>query len=558
MPAAIKPLKQLPIDLSGKLGLAPHFYGDDAFNTASPWMRNLAPNGTMVGGTYNPFRRNGYMSPSNVGLIPVTEDNVANFRSIRATQYDNIDLAVYLGNDTNSVWLSNNTTQFSLDHSISNCTNIQDFEIYQSNSNPVLMTLYVYSGDSSYRVARRVLSTATWTDNWIGAGGSIAGAAALGKQATKLISADNGFAYILDTNSVHKIDGTSAGGANGTFTPGVLVFPANYQVSDGVDYKGNLCFGLQNTPQSALNNTTNFIGLCGMYIWDRISTQVSQQDFVPIQGAHSISKIWVSQYDGSLRALVRMYNSTMGIAKYNGSTFTIVAQTDWDSTPNYLDSCQATASGLWWIGGNGIVYFYGSPSFEMKEGLYQIGDFSSLGLGSTNAILYYSLRADDSTVTTNNRQSPEGFYLSFGGSTGVVKKWYPHSDSPITPAPTPGIATTLPIIAGNVFTPVYNLPLYSNVEYIKILVNPIPAATYTATDTVATISVYYNQSSTAATTKIITVNDCLSGAVDIACAKAGVWAVQVQIQFNSGNLASSKDFQPYGGYIAYEPASKRR
>lgn len=65
----------MSIDLSGAGGLAPKFWGDSDETTTKPQTRYFSEDSAMAEGYFNPWRRNGYLSPSTSGIDPLTLGN---------------------------------------------------------------------------------------------------------------------------------------------------------------------------------------------------------------------------------------------------------------------------------------------------------------------------------------------------------------------------------------------------------------------------------------------------------------------------------------------------
>lgn len=544
--------------MSGSKGLVPHFFGDTPYSVASPQFRYLAQNGAMAAGTYNPFKRNGFLTPSNTGTKDVTISGNSYFAPIACFDLDRVRGEIYMthgniiafGDSTHDILFAN-------DRAISSVDNWFDTEIYTINGVRTFFYMYKKTGTSEGRIGikKTLDGVPAYTDIWLGTGGTVSGTFGLSTTPTKMIVADNSYMYILDNNAVHKVDGNTSGGANGTVTANVLTFPFSMALTDGIDYRGSIYMGLQSTPNGV--SVANFTSFCGIYIWDRNSTSFGVQDFVPIPQGRFIRKIYVSPA-GTLRCIVTTSNGETAIVEYNGASFKTIARLGISAFPQYFDSAVVVDNGIWWQSYDGLIYFHGSPSYEMKEGLYQIGNIApSTAVGGS---MLYASDSSDYTggVPTNARTAAEGFYVAYQGIAGdtnsfVVKKWFPHADYS-----TKLITPTFPTDIGNVYTPVVDLPVYSKVGYVKMNVLPLTDDGAGNTATVATVKVFYNHSTTAAATITVTRNMCLSGIVDIPCAKSNVIAIQLKVEFNTAQNAGTYDFQPYSAYVDYDQIIKRK
>lgn len=564
--------QQITIDLTGSKGLAPRFFADKPYSVPTPNLRYVAQDGMTVGGTYNPFRRAGFMSPSTTGTANVTITSNSLFTPTTAWEYDAINQNVYFA--TGLIVASGNAslTTFTTTHTITGLVQgqVKDMQIYQVNNKRTLMVMFNTSSEG--RIATLDLDHAGgWTNNYLGTGGTVSGTFGLSTLATKMISADNSYMYILDNNAVHKLDGTGAGGTNGTVTANVLTFPFWMSLTDGLDFGGNLYMGLQDSQSGTAY--VNYTGFCGVYIWDRQSTTFGFQNFVVIPQAHFIRKLYISAA-GKVRAIITLNSNETAIMEYNGVTFETITRLGITSFPQYFDSAQLVDTGIWWMTYDGQVFYYGNPLSELngntvdatgnvaadQESLYNIGNFTTgltgdLALGGT---LFYASTTNDwsgGIPPTGARISPEGFYISYQDvttNTYLMKKWYPHADA------SSSLLSTSATDIGNVYYPVKNLPIYSSVDFVKIACVPLPDDGAGNTTTVATVKVFYNMSTTPASTVVITRNKCLSGAVDIPCAKQGVWAIQLKIEYNVAQNVGIYDFQPFVAVVNYSPSPKRR
>lgn len=548
-------MAQLTIDLSGAKGLSSHFFADQPNGSASPQLRYLANNGQTVGGTYNPFRRNGYLSPTNTGTVDVTITGNSYFAPIENTQLDPVRGEFYIthGNiigfsaSTHAIVLTNDRTIASVDKWF-------DLEIYQLNGVRTLFYMYKKTGTSEGRIGikKTLDGSPAYTDLWLGTGGSVSGTFGLSTTPTKMVVADNGFMYVLDNNAVHKIDGTSAtGGANGTATANVLNFPVWMAITDGLDYRGNLYMGIQAAPNAL--SIANFTAFCGVYVWDRSSTTFGQQDFVAIPQGRFLRKLYISPA-GKLRAIITTSNGETAIVEYSGSAFTTICRLGVNSFPQYFDSAQVVDGGIWWEGYDGLMYFYGSPSYEMTEGLYNVGNFTPSGtIGGT--ILYASDGTDYSAGTpAGARTAPEGFYVSYRdvvGSAYYVKKWFPHANY----VSTLQAIASMPQDTGNIYSPVVYLPKLSTIKSIDIMC--IPQGDSASTTTTATIKFYVNQSTTPFVTKTVTRADIAKGYLSYEFNKPYCTAFQVKIEYDNTQNVGTNDFCPSLAVLDYEPTTTR-
>lgn len=563
----------LKIDMSGTKGITGHGYGDIYQTVSTPQRRHTITDGEMAQGTYNPFKRFGFMSPSTNTIRSFVSDQsggLFNSGVFTCTQLDQIGSADLSGNptgyfaDATTIWATHNNTQTIIyqDHVISGATN-RDMDIYQINGVRFLMGLYLISGGSACRVwSKNISSGGTYSNNFIGSGGSITNTFDLSSAATKLVVADNGFMYIMDANAVHQVDGTILGGGSaGTITANVLLFPPYIKITDAIDYRGNLYMCTQN--YSSNGAFTNFQNPVGVYIWNRVTTTASIQDFIPLTGAQTIKKIWVTP-DGKIRVIVICSNSLTQIREFDGTNFKTIYEMNALAYPPFFDCATVLESGLWWVSSDGIMYVYGHATYDnslnsdygiSEDVLFQVGNFQSYisagSGGAIGAILYMSGPNDaPSGVPSGNRLDPEAFFISYfptGGSLQLAGKWYPHADT--------FSGVILGTDPGPVYTGVYYLPVYSASNWLEITCLPTTASD---SSVIATLNIYFNHSTTPQGSGFpITRMKANSGNIYIPITKKGIFAIQLSLTFSSGQSIGANDFCPSLATLVFTPVTKR-
>lgn len=545
--------QQMQIDLSGSKGLAPHFSGDQSYSVSSPNLRYLASDGQMVEGVYNPFKKNGYMSPANFSTKDVTITSNGMFRSNTVSQYDPINQQIFFSGIIQLGYGTNGATSLTATSGtlLNNNNGYQDLEIYTINDVPYLFALYK-DGSGLQNIAGMNLTGHSWDSaNVIGASGTASGNVALSKSATKMLVSQNGFMYILDKNNLYAFLGTSLGGSAGTLT-NVITWPSYFSTSDAIDFGGNLYIGLHKFPHDFYGEsvaTTNFSGDCGIYIWDKktiVTAYTGTQSYIPIPQARFIRKVYVG-LTGAVRCIVTLIDGKTGILEFNGYAFKTIVTLGQNAFPPYIDSVQVTDTGIWWQSADGNLYFHGSPSFEMPEGLYCLGKTSTDTL-SGQAMLFGSNATDYSSTPSGYDFTPEAFYRAYEDvttSTFVLKKWYLNADSDSTHL----IAITGQ--AGNVYTSVKYLPKLSTIQNIKIYC--IPNGASGDSTTVATLSFYANQSITPFKTVTVTRSDIAKGYLHYELNKPYCNAFQMKISWDTTQGTGTNDFAPSIALLEYLP-----
>jgi len=531
------------MDLSGKNGLVQNFFPDKDEQTSTPHRRFLAGDGQMADGVYNPFTRYGYMSPANTGLGAVTAATSSYNQRIECVQLDEDNDDFYLAGGT-QIWKGDtgDDETLALQNTITD-EDVTDLEIYQVNGVKKIFISYNKSSSAS-DIGIATLPYASNTDQWLSTtvGGDQFNLSA--GAIHKMIVSDNGFMYVLDGNSLHKIDGTTNGGANGTASANVLVFPPYLNLYDAVDFRGKLYIVVQDvsTPNSAIKSGKTRSIQAGIYVWDRQSTTVAFTDFFPVEGVQAIHKIYVSP-EGDVRIMVTTSDGLFQIRSFTGNTFKTIQEAGDSAAPRFRDAVSVGNKYVTWFGTDGYMYAHGKTSHLDKEGIFKYGTIVSDANNTSGAIIF---AGGNSLGSSSIRY--EGFYISYNiSSTVYVKKWIPNALSSAT-----GIGFTQDSDIGNVYSPLFPLPVMSTVKNLRIYCLPPDSTGSTAT---ATIKFYFNQSTTASFSKTLTRTDIAKGYIDIAINKPFVTSIQLETEFNINQLVGGFDYSPYLGVLEYEPTS---
>lgn len=347
-------------------------------------------------------------------------------------------------------------------------------------------------------------------------------------QDTYLYLADNALAYWFVGKSVHTIDGGGTGGSLGRVVENVLTFPTYISVADVAETRSRMYIGVQTSNNtSTVDNRYYTAKRSGIYIWDRRSQVLGGTDFYPTPGAQEIKKLFTSS-DGSVKAITVGGTGFTEIRAASGNQFAVIHTLDREAYPDRRGISQVDGLSVW-LGANGIFYAFGSVAPGEPERLYKIGDMSA----EANAGLVTG------PVFIGHEESTEPrVAVVFGWSDNdpsyTVQKWYPNGDGTIS-------STAQLANAGNVYSLLTPLPSFSNVRYINIF--GIPTETNSA-DTIATVKIYFNQSTTAWAEKVITKADMNKGYYEIPVNKQNVNFVQVEIEWSTTEVLGADTFRP--------------
>lgn len=533
-------MAKLVIDLSGRAGLAPKFYGDVNDTTSAPQRRYLGKDGEMAQGISNPLRYYGYTSPATNSFVTITETDATNSFTSQATAsiYDS-NSQDYFFAERNVIWVGDDATDFTFSDvfagsNVAGAT-ITDLEIYQVNGTRRLFFSYKKAAGGDIGIA--ALPSAVVDNDFFSTAPSGAFATGAATDVFMMV-ADNGFMYIADGNALHKFNGNASGGANGTSTGNVLLFPNDFIIVDGIDWRGHLWLGVQTaTPTGVANTAAYSERIVGVYVWDRITTQFGQQDFIPITGAKEIRKIYVSP-SGEMRVITISSDRFVQVRRYNGATFEVIEEFGINAYPGYRDSFTQFGGLATWLGNDGIFYAHGSLAPGQAEGTYTIGDIT--GVTTTTVTPGAILLLDGNQSTSQARSGI--IWSAKGGSTTYYRKWYPHGEGTINSVAMNGHA-------GGIYTLANYLPKLSTLEDVVIMCRP----TSTGSTTIATVSVYLNQSATAFKNETITLDKASKGYIHIPIAKPYVNAVQLKITYPTGTTLGTDDFTPAVAIVNYTP-----
>ena len=550
-------MAKLFLNVSGELGLGGNWYGYSDQTVPTPQMDYLGVSGEMVGGYFNPYIRPGYLSPS-VGTITATTGVTIN--AIPAsTLYDSINDDYYFAERGQQIFkgdgLDDMTLSQVLDLGAGGTPVIMDLEIYQVNAVRKFFFVYETSGNLEVGISALPYDSGTDTPTWLT--GTVSGAFTLATTSSYnfLRVADNSYAYLFADNAVHKIDGTTAGGTNGTVTANVLVFPPVFRLSDALDYRAKIFIVIHQTTldiTTVQTNTSNFSTPCGIYVWDRITSQINMSDYIPLTGVRAIKKIYVAP-DGGLRLITVSSDSLTQVRKYTGSSFDVVETLGLGAAPQYADSLTVTSTLTAWLATDGSFYAHGPIRVGGNDVLAKLGQFKVASGEPQNtitvgAILYGS--GNSFSASSGYRSSRQGFTVAYSDGTLKISKFYPFDLGTIN-----DIAQNA--LAGNVYSPVNILPPLSKVNYIRLYHN---TGATTGSTTQGTLSVYINQTTTANITSTITRNDLVNGFKYIPInqgAKNAIYTLQFGFVWPTGTtLADALDWRPRLIEVDYDPLEK--
>jgi len=541
-------MAKLIFDLSGRGGLAPKFNGDNDRTISTPALRYLGDLNQMAEGIFNPFRRYGYISPSNATFADLTFTSGTFDAQISSTAHDFTNDDHYFASRGQQIWkidgLDDTELAEQLDLGATGTPIITDLEMYQLNGSPKLF--YVYEKSGNMEIGESSVPTFSANNNWLTADATGAFTNTVTGDPFMRVS-DNGFAYIFQDNNVHKLDGSSAGGATGTVTANVLQFPITFQITDALDYRGKLYILLrQDTVTSWTTSESVFTSKVGVYVWDRSSTVVNSIDFIPINGAKHARNIYVSP-SGELRLMVANSDNIGEIRQYNGNTFVPIVETGLKAYPQYRDALTTVSSSTVWLGGDGGIYSHGIIIPGEPERVYQIGKVpDTVAVGGFGCIMFGGSNTD--SAVNNEKATKNGLYIFYrtAGAVNKAKEWDIYGTG------ADGVVALAE--QGDIYSLVKFLPQMSTVNYIDVYMAVLNTS---GSATAGTIKIYFNQSTSAWASKIITRDDISKGYIRLEVDKPYINTIQLEIEFNSTITIGENDFAPSIAIVDYTPTTTK-
>lgn len=564
-------MAKLTIDLSGRKGLAPRFWGDIDRTTSVSRRRLLGSEGQMADGIWNPFRRYGYLAPANATMQDVTPAAGSFEGQLSTSIYDSENDDFYFGERGRVLWrgdtLDDTTLTSVLDLGSTGTPRILDTEIYQINGVRKFFVIYEQGDALDIAVSNLPYDSTTdslsWLSGAVAAGTATGSVNATGAGSFPLTAptsngeafmevADNGFAYLFMENKVLKIDGTTDGGTGGTVTT-VFTAPVYFRMVDAIDARGKMFIAIHQyslAVRDLLEATTVYSAKVGVYVWDRISPVINTVDYIPIQGCKEIRKIYVAP-NGRVRVFVVNSENVAVIMEYNGSEFVPIIETGILAYPRFRDSLAIVGGSTIWLGQigdnanlDGVVFAHGKITPQDTESIYKIGTITDWI--APGAILFGG--ASTSATSTGFKRHKTGLYLAYATAAGAI------SLTAFDIYGTGGDGVTALGLVGGISTLMIPLPAMSTIEYIDIhMLNTITSST----TVIGNIEIYFDGVATIWATKNITYADAATGHMRIEVNKPFVNSIQLFLNFDPAIATGGDEFAPFMAVVTYTPTKTK-
>jgi hypothetical protein len=476
--------------------------------------------------------------------IATTTDHLV--LSPTVTSEKSLFVQVTTSNDAGGYWSSGQTLVQTASANGTAATffcNLHTFDLSQQ-----YLDITVYNSDMSVVMAD-ILDNDGYSGNNVKSSGSYV--QVLNTDWAFMRPADNGFLYLFADNHVHKLDGTVTGGTGTTYTKDVLLFPDNFRITDAIDYRSEMYIALQNYKVDA-NTTgiTNYKGQCGLFVWNKVSTQLNTTSYIEVQGAREIKKIYIGD-DDRLRLITISDSGLTELRKFDydvhiGIFFSVVKQLGVGAYPQYPDGMDLAGERAYWIANNGNMYCVQSDVVTI---LHQIKTLATTASGAnsniaTGAILYGS---GAETADAGYRENKQAITFAYTDGTVKTKKIYPFDTKN-------GSNSVQTVNVGNVYTLVNLIPIDSLVQRVRVYNAPTVG---TGSTTIATLKIFFNQSTSATfpdgMTKTITKDDAHRGYVDFNIGKAYVNAIQLKVEWDTSITLDGDIYLPSAAVVLYTP-----
>ena len=455
-----QPLQRLIIDMSGRKGLTQKWFGD--FNrhgydgdvhAGQPNLRYLVEDGEIVSGIFNPITKHGYISPSanTFRNVPVLNSGTTINRVVPVNLVLNDVRDIYFGCNNGHLYISQTYYNSGVYDAVTVSGALATFYSwtdacqYSLNGSEKLFFAWVNSTGSGYisTIDSTDYTGSSWNENWSKNDVSTATSNLVFSVPSlnlKFVVSSDSFLYILAGRKLHRLDGSTIGGTQGTLYEDILVGQANTVFTDGIEYKNNLYLIVKKgnvtndynelQPFHANSSETNFIGI---YLWNKQSSFFNSSNFIQLNGIEDVKSIYITP-TGNLRIIAITGSGATKIMEYNGTTFVSIQNLPYGSHPTTSKGIKSSGDLIYWLGSDGFIYAHGSDIPGEKELLFIIGQLPTSGSGSVVGGSLAIVSTTTGDTPPSNYKPSDVIWLSYGtsNSNGYLKTFYPYSYNTIT------------------------------------------------------------------------------------------------------------------------------
>lgn len=355
---------------------------------------------------------------------------------------------------------------------------------------------------------------------------------------------DDGYLYWVQDRTLHRLDGRSTGGPTGRTNPNIFTFPEHITISDIGETRGQMYFGIQTADYTTTTQDRTFPSAsAGVVIWNRRALVVGSTDYYNAPGAREIKSVFPFA-TGDVRIITTNDAGFCEIRQLSGNQYEVVQTFEKDGFPVNRKGIKNLAGMAFWTGLNGIHYAYGRVYPQAPIRLYKIGNI----IDEANSGFIPGPLLVGHEESSEPRQ---GIFQAWqdGDPSYIVQKWYPNGDGTID-------SIAQKANAGNVYSKVFLFGGKVKINYAQLFLRP---TTSSGSTQIATVKVYFNQSSTASHTFNITQKDASDGFMYLPIGKRNTpHAIQVEVEFDETQTLGDDDFNPAFLELDYDFVDKKK
>ena len=339
-------------------------------------------------GNFDPITIPGLMRPLTIKRTDLVNKTVVDASIRKFVPYSSTKLyAIETGANIHEITYSNNTItspQFAEitavgTHAAHTGFTCDDMVVYQKNGTICFLASWNDNVDGDVAL---IEADGTLDADYFSA--TATGGQVLGKYYHPLLVAPNQFCYTGDANSIHKLDGTTAGGANGTASLSAIDAPKGWVFKDFEHWGGYMMAAANNLPGGG---DLGFIDVeKAVYIWDYSSVSGGDLDgfesVIPVRGQGNLDYIFIHENIPHIFVSNSTYSE---IQKFDGMNFVPIKRINAEDRPYSKGSFTDYKGLTMWTSVSTGLMLYGRIFPNSMPGIYRFG--SSVDGGAIHTAL---------------------------------------------------------------------------------------------------------------------------------------------------------------------------
>ena len=225
-----------------------------------------------------------------------------------------------------------------------------------------------------------------------------------------------------------------------------------------------------------------------------------------------------------------------------GVVFPVVRTIGVGAYPQYPDGFSGAGDKVIWLANDGNLYCESNNAVNILHQVKAPGATTDLKANNiASGITFYGSGVE--TASSGYRSNKQGILLSYlDTATKYYKKIYPMDiTTGSNGAQTPH--------QGDVYSGVMYIPITSVLRKVRVYNSPI---TGSGTDVIATVKLYFNQSTTAGMTKSISKDEAKRGYVDFSINKPYIHAIQIEVEWATSEPLGADMYLPSIAVISHD------